>query len=339
MPHRSEPLSRRLPSPLRCLALVVALAGSLPAQTIRLDPELAPYRPVQGVSGSIKSIGSDTMTLVMTLWTEGFLRHYPNVQVEVEGKGSSTAPPALIQGTSNFGPMSRPMKKAELQEFEKQHGYAPVALPTSLDLLVIYVHKDNPLRSLTLAQVDAVFGQHRNGGHPRDVRSWGDLGLTGSWARQPISLYGRNSASGTYGHFKQYALFDGDFKRTVKEQPGSAAVVQGVASDRHGIGYTGIGYLTADVRALALAEETGDEPVPATTETAYSGAYPLARPLVVYVNHEPNTELDPLRREFIRYVFSRDGQRDVIKAGYFPITAALAQRALASVGLPAADDG
>ena len=122
-------------------------------------------------------------------------------------------------------------------------------------MLAVYVHKDNPIKSLTLQQVDAIFSKTRKGGFEKDIRTWGDLGLTGEWAKKPISLYGRNSASGTYGYFKEHALFKGDFKDTVKEQPGSSAVVQGVASDKYGIGYSGIGYKTADVRAVPLAAE------------------------------------------------------------------------------------
>jgi len=226
------------------------------------------------------------------------------------------------------------MKEAELDEFEKAFGYEPTALPTSIDMLAVYVHKDNPIAGLTLQQVDAIFSKTRKGGADRDIRTWGDLGLTGEWADKPISLYGRNSASGTYGYFKEHALFKGDYKDTVKEQPGSSSVVQGVATDRYGIGYSGIGYKTADVLAVPLAAEPGGEMIAAVPERAYTGEYPLARFLYLYVNHKPGTELEPLRREFLRYVFSRQGQQDVVKDGYFPITAKIAAKALPSVGIP-----
>ena len=239
------------------LATVVAVVASASssAQTVAVDENLGEYVPVQGVSGSIKSVGSDTMNNLMALWAEGFRKHYPNVQVEIEGKGSSTAPPALIAGNSTFGPMSRAMKAEEIDEFKQAFGYEPTALPTSIDMLAVYVHKDNPIarKGLTLQQVDAIFSKTRNGGHATDITTWGDVGLTGEWADKPISLYGRNSASGTYGYFKKYALFKGDFKQDVKEQPGSSSVVQGVATDKYGIGYSGIGYKTADVAAVPLA--------------------------------------------------------------------------------------
>jgi phosphate transport system substrate-binding protein len=314
-------------------ALCLLFAGSAAVAQVQVDPSLPAYQQVQGVSGTLKSIGSDTMNNEMTLWAEGFLAMYPNVKVEIEGKGSSTAPPALIAGTSQFGPMSRAMKGQEIDDFEKRYGYKPTGLATSIDMLAVYVHKDNPIKGLTLQQVDAIFSKTRRGGYASDIRTWGDVGLTGEWASKPISLYGRNSASGTYGYFKENALFGGDYKDEVKEQPGSSSVVQGVASDRYAIGYSGIGYKTADVRAVPLAESANSETVEASAENAYTGEYPLARFLYAYVNFKPNSQLDPLRREFVRYIFSKQGQLDVVKDGYYPLPATVAREQLQIVGI------
>ncbi len=306
-----------------------ALAG------VSVDPNLTVYVKSTEVSGNIKSIGSDTMNNMMALWAEGFRGFHSEVKVEVEGKGSSTAPPALIAGTSNFGPMSRKMKSKEIDAFEKKFGYRPVQLRTSIDMLAVYVHKDNPIAGLTLQQVDAIFSKTRKGSYGKEILTWGDLGLTGEWKDQPISLYGRNSASGTYGYFKKHALFKGDYKDSVKEQPGSSSVVQGVASDKYGIGYSGIGYRTSDVRAVPLSNDTGSDPkfMAAVAENAYSGDYPLARFLYLTVNYKPGTQLDALRGEFIRYVFSRSGQEGVIKDGYLPVPATVCTEELNTVGL------
>jgi len=314
------------------LALLPTVAAS--AQ-VAVDPALPEYAPAQGVAGNIKSVGSDTMNNQMTLWAEGFRAFYPSVQVEIEGKGSSTGPVALIAGTAQFAPMSRPMKAKEEDDFEKKFGYKPTALATSIDMLAVFVHKDNPIArtGLTLQQLDAIFSKNRKGGLKDDVKTWGELGLTGEWATKPISLYGRNSASGTYGYFKDVALFGGDFKDSVKEQPGSSSVVQGVASDKFGIGYSGVGYLTADVVAVPVSRDAGSEKVLPLPEHAYDGEYALARYLFVYVNHKPGSQLDPLRREFVRYMFSKEGQTNVLKDGYFPITAAVAKDNLALVGI------
>ena len=314
-------------------ALATSTVITTGAMAVDLDPALPDYKAVSGISGQLKSIGSDTLNNEMTLWAEGFKGQYPNVKIEIEGKGSSTAPPALVEGTSQFGPMSRPMKAKEIEAFEKKYGYKPSAFRVAVDSLAVYVHKDNPLECLTMQQVDAIFSKTRKGGASKDITTWGDLGLTGDWAAKPISLYGRNSASGTYGYFKEVALFEGDYKDEVKEQPGSSTVVQGVASDKFAIGYSGIGYKTADVRAVPLAAKAGEKCYEANAENAYSGNYPIARFLYIYVNKNPNQPLDPLRAEFIKYTLSKQGQTETIKGGYFPITNALRLEDLKSLGI------
>ncbi len=295
----------------------------------RVDPNLPAYTAVQGVSGSLNSIGSDTLNNLMTLWAEGFNKVYPNVKIQIEGKGSSTAPPALISGTAQLGPMSRPMKEEEIDKFEKKFGYKPTAYRVAIDALAVYVNKDNPIQQLTMEQVDAIFSSTRNGGNS-DIKTWGDVGLTGEWASRPISLYGRNSASGTYGYFKEIALFKGDYKSTVKEQPGSAAVVQGITEDLGGIGYSGIGYKTSGVKTVALSKKQPQSALKRAMskveyfepnyENALSGKYPLSRFLLIYVNQKPNEPMDPMVREFLRYAVSREGQEVVVKDGYDPLT-------------------
>lgn len=284
------------------------------------DPAWVSYAKVSGVSGNINSIGSDTLNNLMTLWAEGFRRQYPNVKIQIEGKGSSTAPPALIEGTAQLGPMSRKMKGKEIDSFEAKFGYKPTAFPVAVDALAVYVNKDNSIQGLTIEQVDAVFSKTRRQGYKENIDSWGQLGLTGMFANMPISIYGRNSASGTYGFFKEAVLENGDYKDEVKEQPGSASVVQGVTEDQAGIGYSGIGYRTSGVRALPLSMKAGQPFVEPTYENATSGGYPLSRYLFVYVNITPNQPLSPIVREFLKYVYSREGQKVVIKDGYFPIS-------------------
>ncbi|MGQ0662646.1 MAG: PstS family phosphate ABC transporter substrate-binding protein [Pseudomonadota bacterium] len=318
------------------IAAALAALPVLAAQAQSLDPKLSDYQPVSGVSGNLKSIGSDTLNNLMTLWAEGFRGRYPNVQIEIEGKGSSTAPPAMVAGTAQFGPMSRPMKGAEIDAFEKKYGYKPFAIRTAVDALAVYVHKDNPIPCLTMPQVDAIFSKTRRGGFAKDIATWGDAGMTGEWASRPISLYGRNSASGTYGYFKEVALFNGDYKDAVKEQPGSSTVVQGAASDKYAIGYSGIGYKTADVRSVPIAAKPGEQCFEATAENAYSGDYPISRFLYVYVNKNPNQPFDPARAEFAKFVLSRKGQEAVVKDGYFPVTSQIVFEDLKSLGLRAA---
>jgi phosphate transport system substrate-binding protein len=314
------------------LALALALAGSsLSAQAVKVDAGIASYSKTSGVSGNMSSVGSDTLNNLMTLWAESFRRQYPNIRVQIEGKGSSTAPPALIQGTAQLGPMSRIMKANEIDDFEKKYGYKPTAIRVAVDALGVYVNKDNPLQQLTIQEVDAIFSKGRACGG-KAVANWGQTGLKDAqWASKPISLYGRNSASGTYGFFKENALCKGDYKDTVKEQPGSASVVQGVSEDKFAVGYSGIGYRTSGVKPLKLAAKKGGQYYSTDPAEVYSGNYPLSRYLYVYVNKAPNKPLDPLVREFLKFALSKEGQETVVKDGYLPIPAKVAQEELAKI--------
>lgn len=310
------------------VAMSFAGAGSAHAQAVQVDPALPTYQKAAGVSGNFTSVGSDTLNNLMTLWAEEFKRLYPNVNIQIQGAGSSTAPPALTEGASNFGPMSRLMTAREVEAFEKKHGYKPTAVGVAIDALAVYVNKDNPIKGLSIQEVDAAMSVGRKCGGAADVTKWGQLGMTGEWANRDIAMYGRNSVSGTYGFFKDVALCKGDFKRNVAEQPGSASVVQSVATQLNALGYSGIGYKTSGVRALPLSKKPGEPFVEPDAKHAIDGTYPLARVLYVYVNKKPNQPLNPLEREFFKMVLSRQGQEVVIKDGFVPVPAAMATRFL-----------
>ena len=303
-------------------ALALAVSGVLLADTVKVDPAIPAYKRASGISGNLNSIGSDTLNNLMTYWAEGYKKAYPNVNIQIEGKGSSTAPPALTEGTAQLGPMSREMSGSEKDKFEAKYHYKPTAVRVALDGLAVYVNKDNPIEKLTLKQIDAIFSSTRKRGG-KDAATWGDLGLTGDWASKPISLFGRNSASGTYGYFKEHALSKGDYKNSVKEQPGSSSVVQGVAEDKYAIGYSGVGYTTSGVKTVKIAGTEGGEYYGESYENVLSGKYPLSRFLYVYVNRAPGKPLDPLVKEFFGFVLSKEGQEIVVKDGFFPMTAAV----------------
>jgi len=309
-----------------CAGLLLAFAASSVVAQTQVDPDLPEYEPASGVSGNLTSIGSDTLNNLMTLWAEEFAKFYPNVKIQIQGAGSSTAPPAITEGTANFGPMSRMMRSSEVQSFEDRHGYPPTPVGTSIDALAVMVNKDNPLECISIPEVDAIFSVGRRCGLADDIDRWGDLGLEGAWQNRDFALYSRNAVSGTYGFFKDNALCGGDFKPGINEQPGSASVVQGVTESLNGIGYSGIGYMTSGIKALELSREKGGECIAPTGETAASGEYPLARLLYVYVNKTPNEPLPPLEREFFRLVLSKQGQEVVVRDGYIPLPAAVAER-------------
>jgi phosphate transport system substrate-binding protein len=300
--------------------------------TLALDENLPEYTKVSGISGNVSSVGSDTLANMMTFWAEDFKRTYPNVNVQIQAAGSSTAPPALTEATSNLGPMSRKMKSREIEAFQKRYGYKPTRVRVAIDALAVFVHKDNPLEGLTIAQVDAVFSSNRKCGADKNVDRWGDLGLSGAWTGKDVQLYGRNSVSGTYGYFKKKALCKGDFKNSVNEQPGSASVVQSVSASLNGIGYSGIGYRTSGVRALPLAKK-GTNFIEANMENAVSGKYPLSRYLYVYVNKHPNKALPPMEAEFLKMILSKSGQSIVEKDGYIPLPRNVVDKEFKKLGL------
>lgn len=298
-----------------------------------LDANLPTYQKASGVSGNLSSVGSDTLANLMTLWAEEFKRNYPNVNVQIQAAGSSTAPPALTEGTSNLGPMSRKMKDKEIEAFEKKFGYKPTPVAVAIDALAVFVNKDNAIEGLTIPQVDAIFSSTRKCGQAEEVSNWGDVGATGALASQGFQIFGRNSVSGTYGYFKKKALCKGDFRNNVNEQPGSASVVQSVSTSLNGIGYSGIGYKTSSVRALPLTKKPGTPFVEATPANALNGSYPLARALYVYVNKAPGKDLDPMTREFLKMVMAKVGQEVVVKDGYIPLPAALVEKQMKALGL------
>ncbi|TNF34408.1 MAG: phosphate ABC transporter substrate-binding protein [Gammaproteobacteria bacterium] len=315
-----------------------AVAGSLALTAFSLpshadvDPALPSYSKVSGVSGNLSSVGSDTLANLMTFWGEEFKKLYPNVNIQIQAAGSSTAPPALTEGTSNLGPMSREMKDTEIAAFEKKFGYKPTAIPVAIDALAVFVHKDNPIKGLSMQQVDAIFSETRKCKGEFGITNWGSVGLTGDWAKRDIQLYGRNSVSGTYGYFKEHALCKGDFRSNVNEQPGSASVVQSVSTSVNAIGYSGIGYVTSGVKAVALSAG-GDDYVAATPENAISGDYPLSRYLWVYINKAPNKPLSPLEREFVLMMLSQEGQKVVDKDGYIPLPASVVSKVKMELGI------
>lgn len=310
-------------------ASVTLVSGTVSAAPT-VDAGVPDYHKASGISGNLSSVGSDTLANLMTLWAEEFNREYPNVNIQIQAAGSSTAPPALTEGTSNLGPMSREMKDDELEAFEDKYGYKPTAVPVAIDALAVLVNKDNPIKGLTIPQVDAIFSSTRKCGHEADIETWGDAGVA-VWGSKSIQLYGRNSVSGTYGYFKENALCKGDFKSNVNEQPGSASVVQSVTSSVNGVGYSGMGYTTSGVKMVPLAKKAGEPFIEAKPENALNGTYPLTRYLYVYVNKKPNQPLAPLENEFIKMVLSKAGQQVVIKDGYIPLPAKIVEKVLTTL--------
>jgi len=309
---------------------------ALPTATgsIEVDPALPTYEPDATLDLRLRSMGSDTMDRLIRLWGAGFKKHHPGLVCFHQGRGSGTAVPALTEGISHMGPMSRPMTEAESRRFQAEFGYPPTQLAVGLDALAVFVHPDNPIArtGMDLRELDAVLSASRVRGYPNDANVWGDLGLTGVYRSAPITVYGRNSASGTYGLFQKRVLLGGEFKPTNVELIGSAEVVEAVAADPFGIGYSSVGYARRDAATVPLAEDPGRTPV-APTAAGAEGGYPLARELSLVFAFDPSEPVPEAMREFLRFVYSADGQRLVAEAGFLPLTNERAEAELEKIGL------
>ena len=265
--------------------------------------------PVE-LEGKLTTTGSDTLGAITSVWAEMLQERHPKVLVQVRAIGSAAAPTALVEGTADLGTMSRPMSVAEERNFERRYGYAPIAVPVARDAIAVFVHRDNPLSSIVVPTLDAVFSSTRRCGQPQPVRRWSDLGLSGDWGARGISLYGRSAASGTYSVFRQQVLCSGDFSPRVNRLVGSSAIVRAVADDRNAIGYASAGYLNANVKALTVIGPGGQPQAS------------LDRDLYIYLNVSPGTTLSPLAAAFMDLILSPEGQQETTKAGYLPLTIA-----------------
>lgn len=324
------PASAPAPAPAKSAPEPVSAAAAEVSSARAVDPR---YKPQVVLSGRLRSIGSDTMDLLVARWEEIFKGYHPSIRIIHEGRGTSTATPALIEGQADIGPMSRAMLEAEAAKFRERFGYDAIQVRTAIDALAVYVHPDNPIvkKGLTLAQLDAIFSSVRKRGAASRVTTWGQLGLGAEWANAPIRVYGRNRASGTYGYFRDVALQKGDFGDWVEEQPSSQIVVTKVEEDRFGIGFSGVGYKTDGVAMVPLAATEGRPPVAPSEEAALDGQYPLARPLFLAVNRNPARPPSDLQREFLSFVLGPIGQEAVKAEGYYPLPAKILAEELAKL--------
>ena len=313
-----------IPVTLFLLSLFLWSDLSHSQQPDTLEP---PYQRYPGVAGSITSVGSDTLANLVSLWSQEFKAMYPHVKIQIQASGSSTAPPALTEGTATIGPMSRALKTSEIAAFRRKYGYPPTMLLVAVDAIAIFVERRNPLKGLSLSQVDGIFSVTRFCGAPEEIVTWGQLGVDYLGNNHAIRLFGRNSVSGTYGLFKAKGLCEGDFRNDVNEQPGSSSVVLSIASSNGAIGYAAYGYKTAGVRSVPIAERDNNY-IPLNQTTVRTGEYPFTRSLYLLINKPPEKALKTVQREFLRFVLSKQGQEVVSREGYFPISSDVLQRQL-----------
>lgn len=342
--HASKrPVIRRAmtgPRTLACMLLVFAGAvvsahaeQSGPFAGVMVDPALERYSPAAQVSGGFKVQGSDTMHSLMRRLVLDFQARQPKISIDLKSGGSAKSiaefleppqPGRIVAKEERAKQVllvssSRELFDAEVRKFASQRGYEPLAIPIAVDAVALYVHKDNPLKGLTLDQVDAVFSTAHHRGHKQDIATWGDLGLGNGWEKAPIQLYGRDRKSGTRAFFQEHVLAGGDFKTNLKEEPGAASVILALSRDQLGIGYSGIGLQASSVRIVPLAEIEGMPLIMPSASTVADQTYPLRRLLYLYVDKAPGASLSPAVQEFLTFVKSREGQEAVVRAGFYPL--------------------
>ena len=327
-------------SSIGAILLLMVPVGALPlGPSVRpvVDSNIPPYIAKTGVSGSIVIAGSDTMQPIIVKAAAAFKLVQPDIKIAVQGGGSDAALQQFIQDQSTIRrgdanprghqvsghvdllASSRPLTADERKDFHSRYGFEPTEIPIALDAIGIYVNYQNPLKSLTLGQVDAVFSESRKRGAPEDITTWGQLGLNNGWEQQPIRLYGHDKRSGTRTLFIRTALLDGTLKSQVKEEPGPAMEILDIGRDPLGIGYAGIGFQASTVKVLPISTKAEDTPVHPTAETAANGMYPMTRSLNLYAKRSPKGDLEPEIAEFLRFINSREGQETIAKTGVYPL--------------------
>ncbi len=318
------------------LALAFSSGGQLLATTAEvplLDPNLPYYRPVEKLSGELKLGGSNTMSHVASVWINNFTRFYPDVKIVIDVNGSREAVESVQKGYTQIGLLSRTISEEEVESFNKDIGFPPTVLTPCLERTAIYVNKNNPIPGLTLAQLDAALGSECKRKAKEPCHNWGQLGLTGKWAKLPITVHGRTFDTGSQVFIQEAVLLGSTMREDMVSHKSNIDIVNAVAQDEGGLGFGGLSYATSDVKTVPLAFTEGQEFVAIDSPEADMGMYPLVRRLQLVVKHDPKQKLPAVEREFIRYVFSRLGQEDVVKAGYQAIPARPARVALDAVGL------
>jgi phosphate transport system substrate-binding protein len=330
------------------------LALNVPATSVytQTSRQLASYTPEQKLPGPeiLRSWGSNEMAGLMKLWEEGFVRYQPEIRFSNILKGTETAQAALFSHVADMALMSRPILPLERHVMFRREHHLPLEIMVatgSFDAadrtfaLAIFVNKDNPLSALSLKQLDGIFGDQRTGAwdekfiwHPeaargpdQNIRTWGQLGLTGEWADKPIHVYGYpvtiySPISGPMFSFRKEVMHGGDiWNPDLKEIPEGDQIAEALSEDRYGVGYTCLCFKTNALKPLAITPTVGSTPIPLGKSTVADRTYPLSRSVYIYIDRTPGEPVDPSVKEFLTYVLSREGQDAVARSGaYLPLT-------------------
>jgi phosphate transport system substrate-binding protein len=306
---------------MKTLVMILALV----AVQDRVSPDLLDYQPsAQPLKGTLEVGPANGFETLLGLWTDRMKEHYPDLRGGKADEKVST-PKALTAGTSRIGIMSRRWSEGEIEDFRLHWGYLPTEIAVGSDALTIVVHPENPISSLPLDLLDAIFSSTRRRGG-REIRTWGDLGLDGAWKSRPVIPYGCGKDSPARARFQERVLQGGAYRDGLKDVAGAGGVLLGVAEDPGGIGYVG-GFVRPDsVRVVALRSAAGSPAVEPQTETIQSLSYPLSWRIWFTVRRIPGLPVDADLAEFLKMVLSRDGQTILAGEGMVPVTGRFARK-------------
>jgi phosphate transport system substrate-binding protein len=299
-----------------------------------VDPAIPSYKPVKHLSGTLKGVESNTVTVLLDNWIAGFTKMYPGVKISADIGGSGQGGPRLTNGSADFAFIAREMMGREVTLFIDKFGYPPLAISVAggsfavkafTDSVVFIVNKDNPLNEISYPQLDAIYSATHNRGIREPITNWGQLGLTGEWADKPIHAWGVEIPNGYDGFVNMHVLANGQWREGIQAQHTVIPLSDKVAADKYAIAYTGLAWNTnPNTKVLKLIVHPGDPAIEATFENVASQKYPLSRTIYMFLNHEPGKPIDPVLRQFLLYALSRQGQQAVVDDGIFtPLPAAM----------------
>jgi len=299
-----------------------------------LDPALPSYVPSRvHFHAHFKAAASDVMAALVRRWVAAFNKFQPGIRFDVPPPyAGSLGAKELVKQNLDFVFVSRELKPDDITDFQAKFGYAPLSVPISggsyrvygaLDAVGFIVNRDNPIDHLSFDQLDALLSTTRYRGG-QQARTWGDLGLTGEWADKPVHVYAIKPWNGFEEFVRQRVLSRpgkrGEWRTDLNFADVVFPIAGSVAKDRYALGYTGLAYLNAPVKVIALQKEAGSPAVPATYEAVAGASYPLSRLTYFNINKKPGQRLDPAAEEFLRFILSRQGQAVVLEQGtYMPL--------------------
>jgi len=309
----------------RPLTLMLVLAMPLAAQInnyrAKVDTNVPTFHPGEALTELVTAVGSDPLAQLCDEWDAGFRKFHPSSRLKFTPSTTPPAVKAFVEGQAALAFLARELTSPEMQAFEAKHGYPPVRIPVCIDATIVFVNRSNPLKKISMAELDGIFGTKRLGGAPQEIVTWGDMGLRGEWRNRSITPLSREKNTAICQLFREQVLLKGEWKTTIIERSDANSVAESVITDPSAIGFAPIVAWYSSNKVLPIVPYRGEDAIAPTQDMVAAGKYPMTRLNYLYVNRAPGKALPPTVREFANFVLSREGQECVADAGLFPIPA------------------